>query len=243
VREEKVLRIPGPVAGLALGAVLGASLFAISNYLQMGSRNRGSAAVPAIATTDPRGGVTVLVGSPADGVEVALLPLREDAADDAAEVALLARDLFPGEPPPRFRRLLVTHRGEGTPWSLALGDGSVVLEGADAEFSSRGLSEPYRRNHDSLSQSRQLALRVAGVDRDSLVIPPGGAARVLVAFPAETAASRPSDVARLADGARMWAMEVTTESLRSALAGEDLGRLEPTTRSQASGRRPDVSGE
>lgn len=235
MREERVLRIPGPVAGLFVGAALGVALFFVIQG--KGFRRSGPRGLePGPEPTDPRGAVTILVGSPRAGVDLALLPLREDNADDVGASTLLERDLFPDGPSHRWRRILVTHRGTGGNFHLPLGEGALVLEGEGGESASIDLAGAYERGAGGLSPARRLALRSASVHRPSLEVPEGGSVRALVAFPAGAPDLDAIPGARLADGARLHPVSVTTESLRSALARQDFRNLETASRDQARGR-------
>lgn len=220
-------RPPGPLAGLLLGAVLGAAVFLAAALLhdRFLRRSAGPGRAPEGFATgaDARGPVRVLATLGGTGPQAALLPLREDGGPSGPEEGILDAALFPGGPPHRWARLLVANPPGGEPFTVRVGGGALRLQGGGGRASA-DLAAAFEARRGSLSPHRLLDLRVARVPEPSVTVPPGEFVRILVAFPGE---EPPGEAAGLdlPGGPRLLPREVTVESLRTALLDGRVERL------------------
>lgn len=212
-------RGPGPLAGLAAGAALGAALFGLA-LLLLGSRDDGVARRPpegfSPGPADPRTPVRVLATLDGPGLRAMILPLREDGGDPAAEEAILDRDLFPGGPRHRWARLVAVNPPGGAAIPVSLAPGSVVLETAAGPAGNVDLAAAFASRGKDLPAHRALDLRVHRASDRSVEVPPGGFVRVLLAFPAP-ADLREAAAASLGEGVRLLPREAPLDRVRSAL--------------------------
>jgi hypothetical protein len=167
-------------------------------------------------------------------VRAVLLPLREDGGSTEAEEAVLNGALFPGQPSRRFARLLVSNPRGGDPYTLDLGPGRVLLETGAGAAGNEDLAAAVAARLPALPAHRLLDLQVAHAADSSVEIPPGGFARVLVAFPGG-ADPREAAGASLARGPRLLPREVAVEGLRAALVDGRIDALQDAVRAEAKG--------
>jgi hypothetical protein len=225
----------GPLSGILLGAALGVSAFLAAHHFLGGPGRPGEAAAPpdgfrtGSAATAP---VTVLTGALGPGVEAVLLPLRDDGAPTEQDGALLDAALYPGEAPRQWWRLAVSNRG-AAPFAMDLRPGALVrVDGSGGRSGSLDLAAALDARRPRLPRHRAFGLAAAGAGARRLEVPPGGHARVLVAFPGARAdAAIPVRVE--AAGASLVPREATSESLRTALATGRLDELRPASRDAA----------
>ena len=242
--SRRIVRAAAPLYGAAAGAGLGVALFLLAALLHdRVFPPRGPEAPPAgfAAAGDPRGAVAVHAGEPAPGVAAVLLPLREDGGPSGPGDALLDEALFPGQPPHRWYRLVVSNGGT-VPFRLDLAAGGVALSGGGREVPGADLAAAFAARRTTLSPHRVLDLVASRAPESSIDVAPGASARVLVAFPG-AAAPGPADAVRLRGATgRLAAREVTAESVRTALLRGEPRVLEAADRAEARGpggaRRP-----
>jgi hypothetical protein len=233
-------RRPGPLAGLAFGAVLGAGVFLLAHILQERASGRRTPAKPPAGFSyggDARAPARVLGTLGGEGIRAVLLPLREDGGSTDAEEALLSEALFPGEPPRSFARLLVANPRGAARHSLDLRPGKVILETGSGPVGNLDLAAAVAARLPSLSPHRVLDLQVSRAADASVEIEGGGYVRVLVAFP-PGADPRRAAGATLASGTRLLPREVAVEGLRTALLDGRVDALQDADRAEAkAGRR------
>ncbi len=234
--EQAGPRVPGPVAGLLVGAALGAAVFFLAALLhERLSSERGPGLPPEgfAAGGDPRAAVRFLATVPGPGVQALLLPLREDGRPTEAEEAVLDRALFPGGPAHRWARLLASNpRDAGGAFTLPLEGGALVLGTAAGPVRNEDLAAAFGARHASLPPHRDLDLRVARVPEREVEVPPGGTVRALVAFPREADLEGASGL-EIRGGLRLVPKEATTEALRGALLDGRIADLPGEVRAEA----------
>ena len=237
--EEGGRTRPGPLAGLLLGAALGATLFLLAGLIhdRVLSRGRRPSAPPRgfAMGSDARAPVRVLATLGGKGLQAVLLPLREDGASPAAEEGVLDAALFPGGPPRRWGRLLVANPPGGAAFVLDLRPGGVVLDAAGGPVRNEDLAGAVAARLPDLSPHRLLDLRVAHAADTSVEVPPGGFVRTLVAFPAGPPLSSAAGAA-LEGGVRLLPREVPVERIRSVLLDGRVDALLDAERAQAKGK-------
>jgi len=233
-------RRPFPFAGVSIAVSLAAAVFLLA--LQLGgvfAARRTGAAEPAgfAPGGDARSGVRVLAGEPRPGLDALLHPLREDGAPAESEEAVLDGALFTAVPRHRWWRLVLANRArEGEPARVRLGAGAVTLAGPRGPVASVALAEAFQARRGGLPAQRLLDLLLQNVHRDEVEVPPGGAVRALLAFPAGTDPSAAASAALGGEGAALRVREVTVESVREALATARIEALQPVAVDEASGR-------
>jgi hypothetical protein len=227
------------MAGMAVGAMLGAAVFLVAGLLydRLFSR-RAPSPLPASFSRggDARGAVRVLSTMGTEGPRALLLPLREDGASAADEESLLDAALFPSGPAHRWARLLVANPPGRPAFALDLGAGKVVLETGGVRTGNADLAAAVRARAAALPAHRLFELRVAhAADRD-LEVAPGEFLRALVAFPreADPAAATAAD---LAGEVRLLPRDVATERLRAVLLSGKVDDLADADRAEAPASR------
>ena len=234
-------RRPGPLAGLAAGAALGAALFGVV-VLLLGRPDRGRTPDPppgfSRGEADPRGATRVLVGSGAGGLSALLLPLREDGGDTATEEALLDADLFPSGPRHRWARLVISRAPGSEAGAVSVAPGSIVIETPDGPRASVDLAAAVAARAADLPPHRRLDLGVhRAVDR-SVDVASGSFVRILVAFPAD-ADLRAASSASVGGALRLLPRDPPVDRLRTALHEGSIHALPDADRAEA---RPDGKG-
>jgi hypothetical protein len=233
-------RRPGPIAGLAAGAALGAALFGVA-VLLLGRPGRGRVPDPppgfSRGEADPRAPTRVLAGVAADGTAALLLPLREDGGDTGAEEALLDRDLFPEGPRHRWARLVVSCPPGAKPARVALGPGAIVLEGPAGPRGNEDLAAAVAARLPALPAHRALDLGVHRAAEREVEVAPGAFVRILVAFPLD-ADLRAASAASLGGALRLLPRESPVDRLRTALLDGDIASLPDADRAEARPDRP-----
>ena len=219
-KGESGPRRPGPLAGMALGAALGVSIFLLAVLVHDRLFSRRAPVLPPSTFTrggDAQGAVRVLASAEGPGVQALLVPLREDGAPAEGEEAVLDGALFPGGPTHRWSRILVANPPGGPAYTLDLHPGAVSLETAAGRAGNIDLAAAVQARTGSLGPHRLLDLRVSRAAESSVEVPPGDFVRALVAFPREADPGAATG-AGIAGGIRLLPREVPTESLRATLA-------------------------
>jgi len=228
-------RAPGPLAGLAAGAALGAALFGLA-VLLLGHRGDGGPLRPppgfSPGAADPRTPVRVLATLDGPGLHAMILPLREDGGDPAAEEAILDRDLFPGGGSHRWARLVASNPEGGPAVRLSLAPGAVVLETEAGPAGNVDLAAAFAARAKDLPPHRALDLRVHRAPDREVEVPPGSFVRVLLAFPA-AADPREAAAASLGEGVRLLPREAPLDRVRSALLEGSVSTLPDAKRAEA----------
>jgi hypothetical protein len=225
-------RGPGPLAGLAAGAALGAALFGLALLLLQARDDRGDRRPPegfSRGASDPRTPVRVLASLAGPGPRALLLPLREDGGDPGPAEAILDGDLFPDGPRHRWARLVVSNPAGAPPASVSLAPGAVVLDAPSGPAGNADLAAAFAARAASLPAHRVLDLRVASAPDRAVEVPPGGFVRVLLAFP-EGADPREASGATIGGSLRLLPREVPLDRVRTALHGGDLEDLPDSVR-------------
>ncbi len=230
-------QLPAAVAGLLVGSALGATIFLLAVFLhdRLFSPVPSSPPAGSVPAGDPRAAVRVYAGSPREGVDLVLLPLREDGVPAPGAEGVLDAELFPGGPAHRWYRLLATNRDGDAPLRVTLGEGHVTREAPDGLRPSADLRAAWSARERDLAPHRRMALRLLHVPESSVEVSPRGSVRILVAVPAGGPGGAEATGFRMADGTRLWPVDVTVESLRAALGAGDGRRLEPAHRAEARG--------
>lgn len=235
-RDGGPRRIPGPLAGLLVGAVLGAAVFFLAALVHgrlSGDRGPGVPPEGFAAGGDPRSGVRVLATVPGPGVQALLLPLREDGMSPAAEEAVLDRALFPEGPAHRWARILASNpRDAAGPFALPLEGGALVLATAAGGLPNEDLAAAFAARQSSFGGHRELDLRIAHVPEGEVRVPPGGTARALVAFPREADLEGASGL-EIRGGPRLVPREASTEAIRAVLLDGRIAEMPERVRAEA----------
>ena len=228
-------RRPGPLAGLFVGAALGAAVFLLAALFHDRFLPRSGPAAPPAgfgAGGDARASVRVLATLPGPGVQAVLLPLREDGGPTESEEAILDGALFPSGPAHRWARVIAANPPGGDPFTLSLAKGSLSLETAAGAVGNEDLAAAFAGRAGSLPAHRALDLRVARVPEAAIPVAGGTMVRALVAFPRGTDLASATGCGLLA-GPRLRSREVTTESLRSVLLTGRVDILAEADRAEA----------
>ena len=230
---------PGPLAGLAFGAALGAGVFLLAHFIQECASGRRTPAKPPAGFSyggDARAPARVLATMGGPGLRAVLLPLREDGGSTEAEEAILNGALFPGQPPRRFARLLVANPRGAARHAVDLGPGRVVLETGGGPVGNVDLAAAVAARLPALSPHRILDLQVSRAADATVDVEGGGYVRVLVAFPPGSDPLQAAG-ASLASGTRLLPREVAVEGLRTALLDGRVDALQDVERAEAKGGR------
>jgi hypothetical protein len=230
---------PGPLPGLLLGAALGVTVFLLAGLVH--ERFESGKKVPAAPPRgfafggDARAPVRVLATLGGDGVQAALLPLREDGASTGSEGRILDSALFPAGPARTWARLVVANPPTGKTVTLDLGHGGVVLDTPAGPAPCEDLSAVVAARLPELSPHRLLDLRVSHAADATVEVPPGGFVRILVAFPPETGIPAAAG-AVINGGPRLVPREVPVERIRDVLLDGRVDALVDAGRAQAKAR-------